>query len=77
MRDKVFPSDFMYFMTYTQNVLWVFTDYQSDLSPFLAHTWSLAIEEQFYLLWPFIIFSFRFLLLMPYQLNHQNTLLVL
>ena len=59
MRDKVFPSDFMYFMTYTQNVLWVFTDYQSDLSPFLAHTWSLAIEEQFYLLWPFIIFSFR------------------
>ncbi len=50
---KYFSDNQFWFWTYTQNWLLIFnfpkhTDY-------LNHFWSLAVEEQFYLLWPFII----------------------
>jgi len=51
-----FPDYQLYFWTYTQNFLiaskgWITVP--------LGHFWSLAIEEQFYLLWPLIILLFR------------------
>lgn len=42
-----------HYYTYTQNFLFLKEGFQS---PLLNHTWSLAVEEQFYLFWPFIIF---------------------
>jgi peptidoglycan/LPS O-acetylase OafA/YrhL len=42
--------------TYTTNFLLAFRGWGSEPG-FLAHFWSLAVEEQFYLLWPVVVFS--------------------
>jgi len=52
---------------YTKNQLWLWTYLQNWLFIFkpgsgsqsLHHLWSLAVEEQFYLLWPFVILLVR------------------
>lgn len=40
--------------TYTYNYSRLFADWQH--SPMMTHLWSLCVEEQFYLLWPFIVY---------------------
>jgi peptidoglycan/LPS O-acetylase OafA/YrhL len=45
-----------YFLTYTYNFWVVFTDSWAKVGA-LDHFWYLCIEEQFYLFWPFIVFT--------------------
>jgi peptidoglycan/LPS O-acetylase OafA/YrhL len=45
-------SDFIWHLTYTTNIM-VFV--QDSFDQYATHFWTLAIEEQFYLLWPLVI----------------------
>jgi peptidoglycan/LPS O-acetylase OafA/YrhL len=46
------PGDIWHALTYT-------TNYHRDRSWYLGHTWSLAVEEQFYILWPYLYRTLR------------------
>ena len=46
-RDSIF-----YYLTYTSNYLFFATQ---NWHGFVGHFWSLAVEEQFYIFWPFLI----------------------
>jgi len=46
-----FKEDIIWFATYTGNIYF----YLSGKFGFAAHLWTLACEEQFYLIWPFLL----------------------
>lgn len=60
-RTLAFARSLLAQLLYIQNfVFWVEGDYFSGaLTKPLLHTWSLAIEEQFYIFWAFLILGFR------------------
>lgn len=58
----VFTSNFLYAAEYG------YFDIEAELKP-LNHLWSLAVEEQFYLFWPFIIWA-------CYKLNIKPILII-
>ncbi len=61
----------VYYWLYLQNWLETFRVYTGFRSEYLGHTWSLAVEEQFYLVWPLIVFVLK-----PRQLAATAVLIV-
>ncbi len=52
-----FTTNIGYFLLYCQN--WYFINYGVPEGGHLNHTWSLAVDEQIYILWPLLIFLCR------------------
>ncbi|HEV8270931.1 MAG TPA: acyltransferase [Chitinophagaceae bacterium] len=50
-------ENFFYYFIYLQNFLFVFKGLEPE--KYLNHLWSLAMEEQFYFLWPLAIYYIR------------------
>ena len=44
-----------YFATFTQNISYYWSDSAPAFIPAFRHTWSVAIEEQFYMFWPAVL----------------------
>ena len=52
LHDPVIRGNAVYYFTYTSNYLFYAVQ---DFPARLAHLWSLAVEEQFYIFWPWLI----------------------
>ncbi|HUH98453.1 MAG TPA: acyltransferase [Anaerolineales bacterium] len=50
---EVYRAQFPFAVGYIYNFFWMTS---TNLSIFLSHFWSLCIEEQFYIVWPLLIF---------------------
>ncbi|MCE7063865.1 acyltransferase [Dyadobacter sp. CY326] len=55
--DKRHFESVGYYLTFTQNLYFSYTGW--GVTDILNHFWSLAVEEQFYLFWPVVIYYFN------------------
>ncbi|GEM_PF-6820487 len=57
LAKKSLPNDIIFYLTSSQNFFWFINGYNSDLSSFMGHTWTLAIEIQLFII-NILIFKF-------------------
>jgi peptidoglycan/LPS O-acetylase OafA/YrhL len=57
INDRIFLGHIAWYLTYTPNIL-IFKEHRWQ--GMLSHFWSLGVEEQFYLVWPLLIFLVNF-----------------
>jgi peptidoglycan/LPS O-acetylase OafA/YrhL len=50
--ERCYLDGLPWYLTYTQNLSFYWSARAPRISPYLDHLWTLAIEEQFYLVWP-------------------------
>ena len=54
--DQHFPTAGLpYYLTYIQNISLYWSKHVNPFIPAFGHTWTLAMEEQYYLIWPLLV----------------------
>ena len=56
--EMLYPVSQFWSWTYMTNISQALQHTLDATPPYTGHFWSLAVEEQFYLLWPFLVFMF-------------------
>ena len=52
-------SDFPFYLFYLQNYTLAVNSWHANFINWFDHTWSLAVEEQFYFIWPFLVYKLK------------------